>query len=296
MSGSAGPTGGGSKDSEVVYTPAPDNKWGVFLSGTGEWIDVDGDGNARGYDITTGSFTVGVDYKVTPHFAIGISAGYAGTAAGLTNDGRVWVNGGKLGAYATYFTGGFYTDVAVNGGYNSYDTKRGGLEGAARGSTAGGELNVLLGTGYDFTAGALKIGPTATFNYTHVGLDGFTEHGSLAPLSFPNQSGESLRTAFGFKASYDWKIGGVIVKPELRAAWQHEYADNDYAIDSKFANGAGNVFSVSGPRIGRDSLLLGGGFAVQFNARTSAFLYYDGQIARENYASRSLTGGLCVAF
>ena len=42
----------------------------------------------------------------------------------LTEEGRVWVNGGKLGLYATYFTGCFYVDAAVTGGYNSFDTKR----------------------------------------------------------------------------------------------------------------------------------------------------------------------------
>ena len=237
-----------------------------------------------------------MDYKVTPNFALGISAGYAGTDADLADGGRVWVNGGKLGLYATYFTGGFYTDVAVNGGYNSYDTKRSALQGTARGSTDGGELNVLFGTGYDFTLGALKIGPTATFNYTYVGLDEFTEHGSLAPLHFGSQSAESIRSAFGFKASYDWKCGGLIVRPELRASWQHEFGDDDYALDSRFANGAGNTFSVRGPQIGRDSLLVGAGVAVQFNERTSAYLYYDGQLGRENYDSHSVTGGLRVSF
>ena len=64
---------------------------------------------------------------MTSNFAVGISAGYAGTGAALANDGSVWVNGGKLGLYATAFAGGWYADTAVTGGYNSYDTKRRGL-------------------------------------------------------------------------------------------------------------------------------------------------------------------------
>ena len=148
---------------------------------------------------------------------------------------------------------------------------------------------MLFGAGYDWKRGALTIGPTATLNYTYVGLDGFTERGSFAPLAIENRYGESLRSAAGFKASYDWKVGGVIVKPEVRAAWQHEYGDAGYDMSSSFANGAGNSFTVSGPRIGRDSALLGAGFAIQYSKRCSTYLYYDGQIGRLNYDSHSVT-------
>ena len=293
--GVAGPTG---KESKEMKEPAPleEKKWGAFLTGVGEWVDVSGDGNARGYDITTGGFTLGLDYKVTPNFAVGIAAGYAGTAADLTNDGRVWVNGGKLGLYATYFTGGFYVDAAVSGGYNSYDTKRSVLGGTARGDTDGGELNVLAGTGYDWKVGALTIGPTATFQYTLVGIDGFTEQGSLAPLNIAARNAESVRTSLGFKASYDWKVGGVLVRPEIRAAWQHEYGDSSYGLDASFANGAGGSFLVNGPEIGRDSLLLGVGVAIQCSERFSTYFYYDGELGRENYDRHGVSGGVRVAF
>ncbi|MEI9897762.1 MAG: autotransporter outer membrane beta-barrel domain-containing protein [Chthoniobacter sp.] len=169
----------------------------MFITGVGEWVNVNGDGNARGYDITTGGFTVGADYKVTPNLAVGISAGYAGTGSDLNDGGRVFVNGGKLGLYATYFTGGFYVDTAVNGGYNSYDTRRDALQGTARRDTDGGELNVLFGTGYDFKLGNFTVGPTASFQYTYLGIDDYTEHGSLAPLSFRSQHQESIRYRAG---------------------------------------------------------------------------------------------------
>ncbi len=292
--GVAGPTGKEVKETKDVLPE--EKKWGVFLTGVGEWIDVGSDGNARGYDITTGGFTLGLDYKVSPNFAVGLAAGYAGTGIDLTDDGRVWVNGGKLGLYATYFTGGFYVDAAVTGGLNSYDTKRSAIQGAARGSTDGGELNVLLGTGYDWKIGALSIGPTATFQYTLVGIDGFTERGSLAPLNIADRNAESVRTAFGFKASYDWKCGGVVIKPELRAAWQHEYGDKTYDLSASFAGGGGNSFLVNGPEIGRDSLLIGAGFAVQLNERTATYLYYDGELGRDQYDRHSVSGGIRIAF
>jgi autotransporter-associated beta strand protein len=321
--GAAGPSGDDGKESKEVKQVVPaENRWGAFLTGTGEWVSVRDDFNARGYDITNGGFTLGVDYKVSPNFAVGLLAGYVGTGVDLNDGGRVFVNGGKLGLYATFFQnieaaaaptmskdsskeapapaptlgGGFYADVAVTGGYSSYDLRRSALQGTARGDTDGGDLNALFGIGYDIKKGGFTFGPTASFNYTYIGVGSFTETGSLAPLHFNSQAQESIRTAFGLKASYDWKVGGVIIKPELRTAWQHEYGDASYEIDSSFANGAGNTFTVSGPRIGRDSLLLGAGFSVQLSERCATYLYYDGELARTGYESHAVSGGVRVAF
>lgn len=76
-----------------------------------------------------------------------------------------------------------------------------------------------------------------------------------------------MQTTLGFKASYDWKVGGVIIRPEIRAAWLHEYGDRSYGLNASFANGAGNNFLVHGPTLGCDSLLLGAGFAIQCSDR-----------------------------
>jgi outer membrane autotransporter protein len=259
-------------------------------------VNVTGTENARGYDLASGGFTMGIDYKLTDNFAVGLAAGYTGSTVDLSNHGRVWVNGGKLGLYSTIFEGGWYADMAAFGGYNGYDTRRSALEGDARGSSHGGEMDALFGTGYNFKRGHLTFGPTASFNYTYAGVNAFTEHDSLVPLNIHGGNADSLRTAFGFKVSYDWKVGGVIIKPELSAAWQHEFGDTTYMLDSSFANGAVGAFGVTGPRFGRDSALIGAGFSIQLNDRCSTYLYYDGNSGRTNYESEGVTGGLRVTF
>ena len=296
--GTAGPSGDDGKESKEMKAVAPEeNRWGAFLSGTGEWINVGDTQNARGYDLASGGFTLGIDYKVTPNFAIGLMGGYTGTTVDLADNGRTWINGGMIGLYATTFVGGWYADTAVTGGYNSYSTRRSALGGDARSDTEGGDLNVLFGTGYDFHVGALTIGPTGSFNYTYTGVNGFDEHGSLIPLNVNSSHTDSERTAFGMKASYDVKLGGsAIFRPELRAAWQHEFGDISSTLSSSFAAGGGGTFNVVGPEIGRDSLLLGAGFAVQFNERCTTFLYYDGELARTNYISSAVTGGIRLSF
>ncbi len=295
--GATGPTGLTGATAKELRPPA-ENRYGTFFTGIGEWVKVGTTSNASGYDMVTGGFTLGADYRINENFAVGVNLGYARTSADLFGDGRITVDGAKIGAYATYVNEAFYVDATIQGGYNSYDTRRSGLEGSPSGSTSGGEFNTLLGIGYDFKSErveGLTFGPIGTLQYTYIGFSGFRENGSLAPLDYESQGGTSFRSTLGAKATYEWRVGGAIVKPELRVAWQHEYGDNDFGIDSRFAHG-GNTFTVAGAEIGRDSLLVGAGVAVLWNERTATYLYYDGEIGRSNYDSNNVSGGVRVAF
>jgi outer membrane autotransporter protein len=294
--GLSGPTGPEGKSGPSVLQPTPENRWGVFVTGLGEFTNVDSTSNAPGFDLTTGGLTLGVDYRVSSNFAIGLTGGYAHTNAELVDNGDLDVNGGKVGLYATAFGGGFYADAATIGGFDGYDTDRAALLGNAHGSTDGAEFTALVACGYDWKTGGLSIGPIANFQYTYVDFDGFTENGSLAPLKFNSQNADSIRTSVGLKTSYDWKVGSVLVRPEIRAAWQHEFGDTEYSIVSSFANGAGSSFTVNGPAIGRDSLLIGAGAAVLLNDRVSVYAYYDGELARTNYSSNNVSAGVRVTF
>jgi outer membrane autotransporter protein len=291
------------KQAQDVYVPRPDNRWGVFVNGSGDFVTVDNeDFNAPGYDITTGDFTLGADYRVSKHFAIGLDGGYSNSRADLVDDGRVEVDGGKIGTYATVFGKGFWgskvhLDGAVGGGLNNYDTRRTGLQNeSVRGTTDGSEFNALIAYGADWTFGCFNIGTWSTVQYTNVNIDEFTEEGSLAPLEIQDQDEDSIRATTGLRASYDIKAGRAIIRPEVRAAWQHEYGDRSYHIDSRFASGAGDVFRVHGPTIGRDAALVGAGVNIQWSRRVSTYVYYDGVLGRDNYDNNAVTGGFRFGF
>jgi outer membrane autotransporter protein len=293
--GLAGPTGPEGKSGPSVMQPIPENRWGFFATGLGEFTKVDDTSVAHGFYLPTGGVIFGADYRVSPNFAIGLTGGYAHTNGDLLYS-SLDVDGGTIGAYATAFGGGFYINAAATGVFNDYETHRDAFLGDAEGDTNGRDFNALVTAGYEWKKGALTIGPTASFQYTYVEFDGFTEHGSLLPLTFNDQNAESTRTALGAKISYDWHVGHILVRPEIRASWQHEFGDRDYSIVSRFANGAGNSFTVNGPQIGRDSLLIGAGAAVLLNERVSIYAYYDGELARTNYISNNVSAGLRVTF
>jgi outer membrane autotransporter protein len=291
--GMSGPVGRRSKE----VAPPNEDRWGAFLSGSGEFTHVGSTTNASGYRLETAGVTGGVDYRVTDKFAIGLSFGYVGTNSALANGGKIDTDGGRLGLYATYFDQGFHVDAAVTGGLNSYKTRRTTPNNtSATGSPDGSEINVLFATGYDWKCGALTVGPTASYQYTNTHLDGFTETGAFAPLAINGQSAESSRTSLGVRAFYDAHVAGVVVRPEVRASWQHEFGDNGTSITSRLSTLGGTPFTVQGATVGRDSLLLGVGFTILWNDRLATYVYYDGEVGRSNYDSHNISGGLRLQF
>jgi outer membrane autotransporter protein len=219
------------------------------------------------------------------------------------DNGRVNVEGGKAGAFATIYGNGWlgskiYVDLAGGGGWNSYDTRRVGLQDVdVRGSTDGDEWNGMIAYGAEWNWGNLTFGTSSSVQYTDVQFNHFTEHGSLAPLEFPDQDEDSIRTTSGIRASYNVRFGRCgIFRPEIRAAWQHEYGDQAYPIDSRLASGAGDLFRVWGPTEGRDAALVDAGVTLQWNGRFSTYVFYDGVHGRSNYDSNAVSGGFQVGF
>jgi outer membrane autotransporter protein len=140
------PTGGKQaieqgKSPPAVLQPTPENRWGVWANGWGDWVNVDNDGFAKGYNFTTGGFIIGVDYRITDHFVIGLMGNYAYTRSNLQPSGDIDVNTGRGGLYLTYFGNGFYINAGTYGGHNTYNTSRQGILGAANGSTNSGEVS-----------------------------------------------------------------------------------------------------------------------------------------------------------
>jgi fibronectin-binding autotransporter adhesin len=64
---------------EQALQPGPENRWGVWVTGFGDFVNVDSDSNANGYDFTTGGFSLGVDYRINNKLAIGAMGEYAHT-------------------------------------------------------------------------------------------------------------------------------------------------------------------------------------------------------------------------
>jgi hypothetical protein len=54
---------------EPILQPGPENRWGVWVTGFGDFVSVDSDANVKGYDFTTGGVSLGIDYRITDQLA-----------------------------------------------------------------------------------------------------------------------------------------------------------------------------------------------------------------------------------
>ena len=214
---SSGFTKDGKNPVEPVLQPTRRPIFDLWASGYGDFVHVDSDYNARGYRFTTSGFDLGFDYRFLDHFAVGVMGNYTYTWTDL-RPGTITVNSGRGGVYAGYFTGDYYLNAGIYGGY-TYDTSRHGLGGIATGNADGQEWSGFISTGYDFHHGDLTVGPNASLQYSNVYINSFGETGSLLPLNIHSDSEESLRSDIGFRAYYQWHAGNVIVAPYLKATW-----------------------------------------------------------------------------
>jgi outer membrane autotransporter protein len=291
---SAAASGKSVVEKQSALQPAPENRWGVWVSGWGDFVNVGDDNFAKGYDFTTGGVTVGMDYRFTDHLAMGFFGSYAHTWTDL-QPGSIDVDTGRGGLYGTYFDRGFYVNGMVFGGYNAYDMSRQAL-GFANGDSNGAEFSSFIGAGYDFHFGNFEIGPLTSLHYTYVSLNGFTEHDSLLPLQVRSDSQDSLRTDLGLRASYTWRLGRVLLVPTVTAAWEHEYNYSALPITVSAPVFGGETETSFGPREGHDSAIITAGVGIQWTPRVGTYVSYQGQLARTRYDSNAITGGISFSF
>jgi fibronectin-binding autotransporter adhesin len=279
-----------------ILQPGPQNRWGVWVNGWGDFVTVDNSGSAKGYNFTTGGFILGIDYRITDHFAIGLMGSYAYTATNLQPAGDIDVNTGRGGLYATYFDHGFYVNGAAYGGHNTYNTSRQGLLGMANGSTSGGEFSTFIEAGYNFHFGDITVGPIVSLQYTYLNIDGFNEKSSLIPLQIHSDSQDSFRTDLGVQVSHAWHVGSVLLIPSVTAAWEHEYLYSALPITVSSIQFPGAAATLLGPNEGHDSAIINAGIGAQWTPRISTYVGYQGQLGREHYNSNAVTGNISFSF
>jgi outer membrane autotransporter protein len=280
-----------------IFELGPQNRWGFWINGWGNFVSVDNDGFRRGYDFTTGGASVGIDYRLIDHLAVGLFGGYADSLTNLQPTGDIDVNTGRWGLYATCFNGGLYVNTALWAGYNSYDTSRQGLLGQATGNTDGYEFSTYGEVGYNLHWGNLMAGPLFAAQYTSVHVNGFREQGSLLPLDIHEDSEESWRTDLGGQASYNWRVRkNITILPTVQALWEHEYKISSLPISASplaFPRVSATFF---GPHEGHDRLTLNAGVGTQWTDRISTFVGYQGQLGRDNYQANGVTGTISIIF
>jgi outer membrane autotransporter protein len=275
--------------------------WSLFASGTGQFGDIESDGNGSGFDFTTGGMTFGIDRKITRiadgDVIGGFYAGYAGSDAKLDGaGGRIETDGGKFGVFGSWVKEGLYVNAQVGGGISNYDTRRNVLGQRQIGSTTGYEFMSEGAIGHEWTRGPWTFGPEAALSYSYIGIDRFTERGGIAPLQIQDQDLHSLQTRLGWRTSYEWTGRNQWwLRPAVHASWGHEFLDTATAIESRFASGAGGIFSVMPTQTGRDTAIAGASLTFGQGTNWNGWIAYEAEVG-SNLSVHTLNAGAAFKF
>lgn len=315
--GAAGPTGlhGLSKDAKdhkkVIIAPE-EPRWEVFAGGTYGNRDVESIGPTAGFTTDLYSGTLGVEYALCPqgHLHVGLAATYleADNDIGL-GVGDVEIEGYSFSAYASYTKDAFYADLLYSFGTFHHNIARPtGLGATATAQPDSRSHSVQFNTGYNLQYGSFVTGPIASLDYINGSIDGYKEdRGGSAGIKVGEQNLDSLVSRIGWQVSLPTKTGFGLLTPQVRAAWVHEYMNEEKQITAKLNNSpfylvnGGSIsrigsFSATGNSAepGDDYLSLGGGLSLQITDRASVILDYEARLLQADSSGQavSLTGSV----
>ena len=296
-----------------ILRPGLDNHWGMFLDGNGIFAQANSANMLPGYTAESGGVTTGLTYKWNDNFGTGLYCGYEGTYAkygtagsGLGVGSSLIDNAVRFGVFGTYGQKnakgeavGFYANALAGGGYNNYQATRviqygtygspTSINRTASSSPGAGELDTMLAGGYDLKRGHWTYGPTASLQYTYLGVNPVNETGAQS-LDFNSQSwnSQSLLSSVGAHAAYTWQANNdIVVVPQISLAWQHEFMQNPYAINGTLGGASPNFSNWSSAPI-RDFLYTGVGVTVEFYKRWNASLFYNASVGNTDLTSENI--------
>lgn len=234
-----GAAGGSSGDA-----PLASGLWIQGLSSSGEQ---DAMGSANGFDVDTTGYAIGYDAEFVKGLTTGFAISYADSDVDVDNSLDGQNSDGYTGAlYAQYqFDNNYYGSGILSYGQNDNDSQRWVANSYANASFDSDILSVRLEGGKEIWFDALLVQPMVAFNYSDIGVDGYTETGSVAALNVGGQDYSVVELGFGAVVSQEFAVGQTVLRPELRAAYYHDFKQDGVQITSSFTAG-GNNFVTTG--------------------------------------------------
>ena len=299
--------GAGLSSSGPVEMP---DGWRIMARGLGEWLDENGTSSAVGFDSTTAGailvfdHTWGVeaqDGSFTDALTLGMAGAYTTTDVDFDDSaGNADVQGYHVGPYLGIQMGGFHTDLSFLYGRNDYDVERRiaflGVNRTADGDFEGDQYTTRFGVGHTWDAGTWSITPQGSLEYVRLDQDSFTESGAGAlNLRVDSRAYDSFRSSVGGRWEGRYELGGPTLRPNVHAAWVHEFLDDDREVSARFAGTQGR-FVVAGEEADRDRARMGAGVRLDFGKTVAGLLDYEAEFDGNDSTDHGVSGGVELRF
>ncbi|MGR9044144.1 MAG: autotransporter outer membrane beta-barrel domain-containing protein [Gammaproteobacteria bacterium] len=282
------------------------SRLGVFINGNIGFGDRRTTSNETGYDLDTHGATVGMDYRFTDNFLLGMAFGYNNAHSGYANNlGELEADNYTGAVYGSFFTeDGFFVDGIFSGSHIDYATRRHiqyapplvseAINTNAFGDNEGDEFDVAMTSGYNFNYNGLTVTPQVRVEYTTNQVDAVNERGGQGwALHVDSQDFDSLQTAAGLQIAYAVNLPWAVLMPMVRAEYIHEFKNDQRNITAHFIQDPSKTrFNIMTDRPDRDYIVLNAGMSAQFAHGISAFVSYDTVQAHSFVSNHNFVGGV----
>lgn len=284
-----------------------ESKLSSYISGSGTMRDFDGDSSGPGYEDDSFAVLLGADYRLADNLAVGAYLGYNHTNADLGGDGgNADLDSYRLGVTGTHWNPlsdgsngiqrSYYTTAHAGLAMHDYATDRNAFGGDAKGETDAFEFDLGAAIGYEVDYTDFVLTTELSLDYVNLDTDGFTEKGSLAPLTIADDRSESLYSTLSVRMDFSYQIADIDVLPYVQIGWRHEFMDDSNSVAARFAASPGiGGFTVQGAQADRDSLIGSLGMTALLDDGLTASLGYFGEFSPD-FQSHSLNGSINFAF
>lgn len=265
---------------------------GVHLRMAGTTTSMDSHDGHDGYDTNSVLISGGYDKMQNDHLLLGISAGYAYSAADYSDIGgsSSTLQSYSLGVYSTWFGKQWYADALLGLSLNKYSTVRNidFQNDTATASPEGNTVTTKAGFGYLLVADGFGITPQATLEHTLVRQYSYTETGAgAANLKVKAENTHYLESGLGAKINRTWETDSWRIVPELSAMWMHEWVTQDNDITYSMTGMQNTSFDQTAATRANNTLCFGAGLTILSMDGQALTMKYQGDL-KEHAASHSL--------
>ena len=255
----------GQKD--LVYvsrnTSASSN-WTTWAEGYGVGASIAGNGNASGLGYSSGGVAVGMERQVSDSVKLGMAGGYSSSYAALdARRDNASIDGGSLALYVHRKIEFLYLTGIATYGYNSYSTERqisfATIDREAHANYGGNNFSFYTEAGRTLCGKRGHLQPYVGLEYIQLHQDDFVENGANSiDISTGGVQADAFRSMIGSRllANLPTKSGRPLTV-EGRAAWRHEFLNENRIMDASFAGQTGTNFAVAGINVDRDAAIVG---------------------------------------
>lgn len=278
----------------MAYDPAIGAAAGSDTHDSALWGEVLGGGAQRGsnaqadgYSLANFGLATGVDHRFTPNAMAGVALSWIRAwsegRGGSTGSSSI-LDSYQMTLYGTYRLDRAFVDGQLGVGWNHFNQKRAmSLYALTAQSDYDGQQYLATATfGYDFPlTDSLTATPLASLSWLRAVSGSYQESGAGNADQFVARHGvNSLSQDLGGKLSWNFATTIGTVKPEVKAAWTHDYTQGNI---STFGLSPGDTQpqAYSTPRTVADGVRLGAAAALNGSDALSFRAEYESELRRK---------------